>query len=90
MTNADRIIRWSTATAVVGVAAVAVVVSYERAYVLVHAHGEAGRAARLIPLTSASTLRERLGALPLAGQPDSTICTVTTSAETPGCPPEPW
>ena len=35
MTGADRVIRWSTAGAVVGVAAVA---SYEHAYALVRAH----------------------------------------------------
>ena len=48
---ADRIIRWSTAGAVVGVAAVAAVASYEHAYDLVRAHGEVGWTARLIPLT---------------------------------------
>src|SRR5690348_13722892 len=42
MTATDRIIRWSTALAVVGVAAVAAVVSYEHAYDLVRAHGETG------------------------------------------------
>jgi Protein of unknown function (DUF2637) len=46
----DRVIRWSTA-AVVGVAAVAAVASYGHAYDLVQAHGEAGRTARLVPLT---------------------------------------
>ena len=51
MTAADRVIRWSTAGAVVGVAAVAAVASYEHAYDLVRAHGEAGWTARLIPLT---------------------------------------
>ena len=40
MTAADRIIRWSTALAVVGVAAVAALVSYEHASALVRAHGE--------------------------------------------------
>ena len=45
---ADRIIRWSTVGAVVGVAAVA---SYEHAYDLVRAHGEVGWTARLVPLT---------------------------------------
>ena len=48
---ADRIIRWSTAGAVVGVAAVAAVASYEHAYDLVRAHGESGWTARLVPLT---------------------------------------
>src|SRR5215469_423115 len=51
MTGTDRAIRWSTAGAVIGVAAVAAVVSYEHAYALVHAHGETGWTARLIPLT---------------------------------------
>ena len=51
MMAADRIIRWSTAGAVVGVAAVAAVASYEHAYALVRAHGEAGWTARLVPLT---------------------------------------
>ncbi len=51
MTAADRVIRWSTALAVVGVAAVAAVVSYEHASALVRAHGESGWTGRLIPLT---------------------------------------
>jgi hypothetical protein len=51
MTAADRIIRWTTAGAVVGVAAVAAVASYEHAYALVRAHGESGWTGRLIPLT---------------------------------------
>jgi hypothetical protein len=51
MTAADRIIRWTTAGAVVGVAAVAAVASYEHAYALVQAHGESGWTGRLIPLT---------------------------------------
>jgi len=51
MTAADRIIRWSTAVAVIGVAAIAAVVSYEHAGDLVRAHGETGWTARLIPLT---------------------------------------
>jgi len=51
MTTADRIIRWSTAGAVVGVAAVAAVASHEHAYALVRAHGEAGWTGRLVPLT---------------------------------------
>jgi hypothetical protein len=48
---ADRIIRWSTAGAVVGVAAVAAVASYEHAYDLVRAHGEVSWTARQVPLT---------------------------------------
>ena len=51
MTGADRVIRWSTAGAVVGVAAAAAVASYEHAYALVRLHGEAGWTARLVPLT---------------------------------------
>jgi hypothetical protein len=51
MNTADRVIRWSTALVVLGVAAVAAVVSYEHAYDLVRAHGEAGWTARLVPLT---------------------------------------
>jgi len=48
---ADRVIRWTTAGAVVGVAAVAAVASYEHAYALVGAHGEAGWTGGLVPLT---------------------------------------
>ena len=51
MTAADRVIRWTTAGAVVGVAAVAAVASYEHAYALVQAHGEVGWTGRLVPLT---------------------------------------
>jgi hypothetical protein len=51
MTTADRIIRWTTAGAVVGVATVAAVVSYEHASALVRTHGESGWTGRLIPLT---------------------------------------
>ncbi len=52
MTGADRIIRSTTAGAVVGVGAVAAVASYEHAYALVLARGEAGWTARLVPLTA--------------------------------------
>jgi hypothetical protein len=51
MSGADRVIRLSTAVAVLGVAAVAAVASYEHAYDLVRAHGESGWTARMIPLT---------------------------------------
>jgi hypothetical protein len=51
MTGTDKAIRWSTAAAVIGVAMVAAVVSYEHAYDLVHGHGETGWTAHLIPLT---------------------------------------
>lgn len=47
----DRLIRWSTAAAVICVATVAAVVSYDHAYALVRAYGEAGWTARLVPLT---------------------------------------
>ena len=51
MTAADRVIRSTTAVAVIGVAVIAAVVSYEDAGDLVRAHGETGWTARLIPLT---------------------------------------
>jgi hypothetical protein len=51
MMTADRVIRWSTALAVLGVAAVAAVASFEHAYDLVRAHGESGWTARMVPLT---------------------------------------
>jgi uncharacterized protein DUF2637 len=51
MSGADRIIKWSTAGAVLGVAAVAAVASYEHTYDLVRAHGESGWTARMVPLT---------------------------------------
>lgn len=51
MSCADRVIRWSTALAVLGVAGVAAVVSYEHAYDLVRAQGETGWTARMIPFT---------------------------------------
>ena len=51
MSGGDRVIKWSTALAVLGVAAVAAVASYEHAYDLVRAHGESGWTARMVPLT---------------------------------------
>ncbi|HEX3962471.1 MAG TPA: DUF2637 domain-containing protein [Trebonia sp.] len=51
MISADRVIRWTTAGAVLSVAAVAAVASYEHAYALVRIHGEAGWTGRLVPLT---------------------------------------
>ena len=51
MSGADRVIKWSTAGAVLGVAAVAAVASYEHAYDLVRAHSETGWTGRMIPLT---------------------------------------
>jgi hypothetical protein len=47
----DRLIRITTALAVVAVAVVAAVISYRHAYELVHAHGESGTTARLMPFT---------------------------------------
>jgi Protein of unknown function (DUF2637) len=51
MNRADSVIRWLTAGAMLGVALVAAVVSYEHASALVRAHGESGWTARLIRLT---------------------------------------
>src|SRR3984885_11903939 len=51
MSGGDRVIRWSTALAVLGVAAVAAIASYEHAYKLVSAHGESGWTAHMVPLT---------------------------------------
>ncbi|WP_243723292.1 DUF2637 domain-containing protein [Actinomadura sp. 7K507] len=48
---ADRLIRITTALAVVAVAVVAAVISYRHAYELVHSHGETGPTARLVPFT---------------------------------------
>jgi hypothetical protein len=49
MNAVDRVIRWSTALAVLGVAGVAAIVSYEHASALVGAHGGSGWTGRLIP-----------------------------------------
>jgi hypothetical protein len=46
-----RLIRITTALAVVAVAAVAAVISYRHAYELVTTHGETGATARLVPFT---------------------------------------
>ncbi|GAA4096609.1 DUF2637 domain-containing protein [Actinomadura miaoliensis] len=48
---ADRVIRLTTALAVLAVAAVAAVISYRHAYELVNSHGESGITARLVPFT---------------------------------------
>jgi hypothetical protein len=48
MNAADRVIRWSTALAVVGAAPAAAVVSDEYSSALVRAHGEWGWTRRLI------------------------------------------
>jgi hypothetical protein len=53
ISGAERVIRWSMAVAVLGVAAVAAVVSYEHACDLVRAHGESGWMAHMVPLTGA-------------------------------------
>jgi hypothetical protein len=49
--GADRVIRVSTAAAVLGVAGIAAYVSYQHAFEVVHAHGESGLTARLEPAT---------------------------------------
>jgi hypothetical protein len=51
-----QIIRWSTAGAVAGVAAVAAVASCEHACALVRAHGQTGWIGRLVPLTVAGLI----------------------------------
>ena len=47
----DRLIRITTALAVVTVAVVAAVISYQHAFDLVRSHGESGVTARLLPFT---------------------------------------
>ena len=47
----DRLIRITTALAVVAVASVAAIISYQHAYELVRSHGESGATARLAPFT---------------------------------------
>ena len=47
----DRLIRLTTALAVLMVAGVAAVISYQHAYELVTSHGETGFTARLLPFT---------------------------------------
>jgi len=51
MSGADRVIRWSIALAVLGIALAAAVASYEHASALVRPHGEPGWTAHLVPLT---------------------------------------
>ena len=46
-----RLIRITTALAVVAVAGVAAIISYQHAYELVRSHGESGATARLAPFT---------------------------------------
>ena len=47
----DRLIRVTTALAVVAVAGVAAIISYQHAYELVRSYGESGTASRLLPFT---------------------------------------
>ncbi len=47
----DRLIRMTTALAVVAVAVAAAAISYQHAYELVRSHGESGVTARLLPFT---------------------------------------
>jgi hypothetical protein len=47
----DRLIRLTTALAVLMVAGVAAVISYQHAYELVTTYGETGLTARLLPFT---------------------------------------
>jgi hypothetical protein len=47
----DRLIRITMALAVIAVACVAAIISYEHAYELVSTHGEHGLTARLLPFT---------------------------------------
>ena len=47
----DRLIRITTALAVVAVAVIAAVISYQHAFELVRSHGESGVTARLVPFT---------------------------------------
>jgi hypothetical protein len=47
----DRLIRVTTALAVVTVAVVAAIISYQHAFELVRSHGECGVTARLLPFT---------------------------------------
>jgi hypothetical protein len=47
----DRLIRITTALAVVAVAGVAAIISYQHAYELVTSHGETGITAHLLPFT---------------------------------------
>jgi len=83
VSGAGRVIRWSTALAVLGVAAVASVASYEHAYDFVRMHGEDGWTARLVPptvdgLIYASDGDSRLGA------PQDAGCRVGAVAPRPG------
>jgi hypothetical protein len=69
VTATDQVIRWTTAGAVVGVAEVAAVASYEHAYALVRAHGEdfrsfgppSARARKWLSLLTSQSTRPRRG-----------------------------
>ncbi len=75
--DADRVIRWLTAGAVVGVAAVAAVASCEHASSLVRAHGGGGalegNGADQDPDAKPSVTRFGLGVLPEAMPCDSCL-----------------
>ena len=47
----DRLIRITSALAVIAVAGVAAIISYQHAYELVRSHGESGVTARRLPFT---------------------------------------
>jgi Protein of unknown function (DUF2637) len=47
----DKLIRITTGLAVLAVAVIAAIISYQHAYELIRAHGETGFTARLLPLT---------------------------------------
>jgi hypothetical protein len=47
----DKLIRITTALAVLAVAVIAAIISYQHAYELIRVHGETGFTARLLPLT---------------------------------------
>lgn len=49
----DRLIKITTALAVVAVALAAAVISYQHAYELVRSHAQSGVTARLLPFTGA-------------------------------------
>jgi hypothetical protein len=54
---ANRLVKITTALAVVAVAGVAAIISYQHAYKLVRSHGESGVTVRLLPLTRCATNR---------------------------------
>ena len=82
MTSTGQIIRWSTAGAMAGVAAVAAVASCEHACTLVRAHGETGWTGRLVPLT-VDGLVAAWPAIALAGSYEL-VMTIIHGARQPG------